>query len=185
MTRAGLPTTTAPGGHVADDDGAGADEGVLADDDAGQQRDVGADLGALANHRARQLVLDARRKRILGVGQHHVRTDPAALLEDREFGDEHLGVDPHVVGDLHVVLDHRQRSDADVVADAVRFADVDLVPGLEMSPDGVAGVDHRVGANHRSVADRGGQLSVADASRRSADDAEVLHDVPSPSMTFS
>ena len=54
MTRAGLPTTTAPGGHVAHDDGAGADERVLADDDAGKDRDVGANLGALADHRARQ-----------------------------------------------------------------------------------------------------------------------------------
>ena len=125
-----------------------------------------------------KLILDARRERILGVGEHDVRANPAALFEDRELRDEDLRVNPHVVANLDVMLDHRQRADADVVADPVRFADVDLVAGLEVAADDVAGIDHGVRANDRAVADGRRQLAVPRTARRRADDAEVLDDRP-------
>ena len=58
-TRAGWPTTTVRARYVAQHDRAGADEGVLADLDAGQQDGRAADAGAAAHDRA----LHERRRR--------------------------------------------------------------------------------------------------------------------------
>ena len=72
-------------GDVANDDGAGADEGMLTDDNAGEYRGVRTDLGAPSNHHTRELILDARRQRIFRVRQHNVRANPACKTPFQKF----------------------------------------------------------------------------------------------------
>ena len=85
---------------IAYDDRAGADQRVLADDDAGQDRSVRADLGSVPDHRPRQLGLHTRRQRIFGVRQDNVGSNPAVVLEHREFRNERLCVNANTVADL-------------------------------------------------------------------------------------
>ena len=186
MTRAGLPTTTAPAGTSRTTTAPAPTSAFSPTTTPGRSVALAPILAPLRITGPGELILDARRQRILGVGEHDVRTDPAALLEHGVLGNEDLRVNPHVVADLDVMLDDRQRPDADVVADAVRFADVDLVAGLEVPADDVAGVDHGVRADHGAVADAWSASSPSRAPRGGVPTMQKSSTIdPSPSVTFS
>ena len=127
---------TAPGGNAQHErvsgdipihDGSGANERVLTDRDAANDRAIGAQSSAATNERLSVLVLaNDGRARIVDIGKHHARTAENIVLQTYRI------VDRYVVLDLDVV------SDDDVVADenalAKRAIGADTRPGADMCP---------------------------------------------------
>lgn len=58
-------------------DAACADKSVLPDRDTRQDRRVGPDLGPFFHDGTLEPLLDHRGPRVFGIGQNHVRSDPA------------------------------------------------------------------------------------------------------------
>src|SRR5688572_21788805 len=137
------------GRDVVGHDRAGADEGVLTDLDATDDRRVGADGHAAGDARLLVAVL----ARVLGARSRHVG-------EDRARTDEDVIADHDAVVERDVVLH------ADAVADGDGRGDEDVLPEDAAAPDArarrdVAEVpDLRVVSDERAVVDDGARVDV-------------------------
>ena len=128
ICRAGLPTTTARGRHVAHDDCAGSDVGLFADLDPGAEHRAAADACAAPDRRpAAELVPLLGPAHEVVVRRDHARRDEDLVLERRVGGDVGVGLDLRQRADRRVVLDERAAPDDDVVADLAALADARLV----------------------------------------------------------
>ena len=107
------------GGHIAGDDGAGADEGVLADRRAADHHDPAPSVAPRANERGQQRVAAAL----------DVRAGPQVVGEDDARAEEHVVLDGDAFEDHHLVLDgdpvadNRATLDVGAVADVAARAD--------------------------------------------------------------
>ena len=129
-----------------------------------------ADMGAL------QLGLDIFAQGIIGVGDHHIGANPAALRQDGKFGDKDIGMAADVVGKLDVVLDHGVGADADMITDLILLPDKHMMPGLKVGADNIAGINDRVAADHRITADHRFQFPLPVSPGGQADDTKILDD---------
>lgn len=124
------------------DDGARADEGVFADDDAADDGAVGAQGGALFDQGVAVLVLALdQRARVVDVGEHHAGAAEHALFQSD------VVIDGDVVLDFAAVADDDLVADEDVLAkgypgtDAGAAADMDEMPDARSFADLRAGID--------------------------------------------
>ena len=76
--------TTARGGHVVGDHGAGGDERLLADLDAGHEHGAAADPAGAPQGRAAQLLVGGVAAHRVVVGRHRARADEDVVLDDAE-----------------------------------------------------------------------------------------------------
>ena len=115
MTRAGTPMTTRARRHVVGDDGAGGDEGLLADLDARHEHGGAADPARAPQDRAAQRRVGRVAAHRVVVGGQHAGAEEDVVLDDAEAGHVDVGLDLDARADDDVVVDGRAAPD-----DAVR-----------------------------------------------------------------
>src|SRR5437764_806496 len=146
-----------------------------ADDDAGQEGGVGANLGKSADADPFESRLGMRAGRKSRVGNDHPRPQPAVVLQDRVLGDKALGMETHPVADNDREFHDRAASDRTVIADLGVLPDQHAVAGLEACANAGSRVDNRVRPNDPVRADGKAVLARLPAPGRRAKHAEVLH----------
>src|SRR5207302_2323614 len=159
---------------IARDDRAGADYGTPADDDARQERGVGADPGEAADPDALEVGLGVPARGKARIGEHDPRPEPAIILEDRVLGDKALRVQPNPVPDAHREFDHRSSADRTVIADLGVLADQHAVAGLHPGADPRSRVDHGMRSDDTVRADLERVRACRTSPGRLAEHAEIV-----------
>ena len=168
MTRAGLPTTTMPSGHVVHDHGARADKRVLAYHDPRQDRRVGADSGEPTHGGpATALGVAGTAHGVRIVGERHVGADKDVVFDGDQL-EEAPRVDAHPVADAVAELQHRVGPDRHVIAEHVVFSDRRALARLQALAYRAACVHRRERPNRRVSADAELALTVGGTARRFA-----------------
>src|SRR5438093_3622646 len=165
--------------HFVPHDAARADERVLADLGAGQDRAVRSDAGAPADDAALDAVEVGRALGMRIVREHDVRSEKHVVVDLRQL-EEASGMDAHPRADAVAELERRVCPHRDVVADHVVLADRGALAGLQARADPRPGVDRGEGTDDGARADDELELALLLASRRAPE-----HDVFTDDAAFA
>jgi len=114
---------------IAVDDGAGANERILANGGTADDGAVGTESRASHDQRATVFVLAVdRRSRVVNVGEHHTWPTEDIVFQRNGIVDGDIVLDLHVVADEHIIADENILPQRALLADFCAAADMDPVP---------------------------------------------------------
>src|SRR6266550_910321 len=171
----GIPRPHGSRRHRMAHDAPRADERVLTDLDARQDRAVRADPRSSADDTALHAVEVGGALRVRIVREHHVRPEKDVVFDVGEL-EEATGVDADARADPITELDRCVRPDGDVVADHVVLADRGALSGLKARADARTRIDRREGTDDRARTDDELELALLLAAWCAPDDRVFADD---------